>query len=90
MENVELGKFNEFECQVSPDHQNHHQQLRAKAVLNVIGRRNCKHSLALNCSALQCSAKTIKKRIIFIGLNWPKVISMEFPFIVKNCSQNVC
>ena len=38
MENVELGKFNEFECQVSPDHQNHHQQLRAKAVLNVIGR----------------------------------------------------
>ena len=49
MENVELGKFNEFECQVSPDHQNQHQQLRAKAVLNVIGK--CNSNTAIHNSA---------------------------------------
>ena len=38
VEEVELGKFNEFECQVSPDMANQHGQLRAKAVLNVIGK----------------------------------------------------
>ena len=38
VEEVQLGRFNEFECQVSPDHQNQHQPLRARATLNVLGR----------------------------------------------------
>ena len=37
VEDVELGRYNEFECQVSPDHSNEHQALRARATLNVIG-----------------------------------------------------
>jgi len=36
VEDVELGRYNEFECQVSPDHSNAHQALRARATLNVI------------------------------------------------------
>ena len=61
MEKVELGKFNEFECQVSPDHDNHHLQLRAKAILNVIGKWNT----ALRCTAmvlLHHTARTIKRK----------------------------
>ena len=38
VEDVELGRYNEFECQVSPDHSNAHQALRARAILNVIGK----------------------------------------------------
>ena len=38
VEEVQLGRLNEFECQVSPDHQNQHQPLRARATLNVLGR----------------------------------------------------
>jgi len=33
---VEYGRFNDFECQVSPDNQNQHEALRAKASLNVL------------------------------------------------------
>ena len=50
MENVELGKFNEFECQVSPDKANEHQQLRAKAKLNVIGNND--NNEPVLCTAL--------------------------------------
>ena len=48
VEKVELGKFNEFECQVSPDHDAQHLQLRARAKLNVIGRCSVplQHSLS--------------------------------------------
>ena len=49
MENVELGKFNEFECQVSPDKANEH-QLRAKAKLNVIGNND--NNEPVLCTAL--------------------------------------
>ena len=46
---------------------------------------------ALDCTCVARHSQDYKKkRIIFNGLNWPKAISMEFPFIVKNCSQNVC
>ena len=63
MEKVELGKFNEFECQVSPDHGNHHLQLRAKAILNVIGKCNSTTTaLVLQSSA---TAKTIKRKGYF-------------------------
>ena len=40
VQDVELGRYNEFECQVSPDHSNAHQALRARATLNVIGKTN--------------------------------------------------
>ena len=86
MEDVELGKFNEFECQVSPDQDNHHLQLRAKAILNVIGG-SCTASPALHSLSQDDKRKGY---LFFNGLNWPKAISMEFPFIVKNCSKNVC
>jgi hypothetical protein len=36
--NVELGKHNSFECQVSPDNDNKHSELRAKAHINVLGK----------------------------------------------------
>ena len=38
MEDIQFDRFNEFECQVSPDHQNQHEALRARAFLNVLGR----------------------------------------------------
>ena len=45
MENVTLGKFNEFECQVSPGHDNlQHSQLRARAKLNVLGEKSCNNN----------------------------------------------
>jgi len=36
VENVELGRYNRFECQVSPDINNKHQMIRAAATLDVI------------------------------------------------------
>ena len=38
VEDIQFDRFNEFECQVSPDHQNQHEALRARAFLNVLGR----------------------------------------------------
>ena len=38
VENVQLGRYNDFECQVSPDHQNQHEALRAAASLDVLGK----------------------------------------------------
>ena len=61
MEKVELGKFNEFECQVSPDQDNHHPQLRAKAILNVIGKWNS-GTLHWTALVLHDTAKTIKRK----------------------------
>ena len=74
MEKVELGKFNEFECQVSPDQDNHHPQLRAKAILNVIGKWNSgtveQWNTALDCTCVARHSQDYKKkRIIFNGLN---------------------
>ena len=69
MEKVELGKFNEFECQVSPDQDNHHPQLRAKAILNVIGKWNSgtveqwnSGTLHWTALVLHDTAKTIKRK----------------------------
>lgn len=36
VEDVELGRYNKFECQVSPDTGNNHKMIRAAASLNVI------------------------------------------------------
>lgn len=36
VEDIQFDRFNEFECQVSPDHQNQHEALRARAFLNVL------------------------------------------------------
>ena len=38
VEDIQLGRYNEFECQVSPDYNNEHQALRARATLNVLGK----------------------------------------------------
>ena len=38
--NVELNRHNNFECQVSPDNENKHGELRAKAHINVLGKTN--------------------------------------------------
>ena len=47
VQDIMYGRFNEFECQVSPDSQNQHKALRARATLNVLGK--AKHEFLYNC-----------------------------------------
>ena len=51
---VQLGRYNDFECQVSPDQSNQHEPLRAAASLDVLG----KHKIILSTYVNRCIFST--------------------------------
>lgn len=94
VEDVELGRYNEFECQVSPDHSNEHQALRARATLNVIVPPSrvelvgTDHRISMNAGTekqLSCRASGAKpqaKIVWYHGHN--KILDQEYSKQITN------